>query len=224
MDGHHDGRVEQIMVNNEHEFVVSVGVAETWGASGTPGIADQFTTITPQLFIGKGFGDIPWDWARPIAITGQINYNVPTVAAVYDNGVLVSQNPTSLFYGFTLQYSLLYMNGYVQEVPDILRNLIPTFEGNFTTPVSNIGPSVSERYPERMKPPAWSARGSTTWPMIINSASMARSRSIEAAANIRVSLRTWISTSTISFPNTLGKPIFGGEQSTAFDPWHAFNR
>ena len=75
--------VDQIMVSNEHEFVVSVGVAETWGASGTPGIADQFTTITPQLFIGKGFGDIPWDWARPIAVTGQINYNVPTVAAVY---------------------------------------------------------------------------------------------------------------------------------------------
>jgi hypothetical protein len=26
------------------------------------------------------------------------------------------------------------------------------------------------------------------------------------------------------FPNTLGKPIFGPPESTAFDPWHAFNR
>ena len=67
---------------------------------------------------------MPWDWARPIAVTGNMSYNVPTVAAVYDNDALVSQNPTSLFYGFTLQYSLLYMNGYVQEVPDIFRNLI----------------------------------------------------------------------------------------------------
>ena len=34
------------------------------------------------------------------------------------------------------------MNGYVQEVPEILRNLIPNIERNFTTPVSNIGPSA----------------------------------------------------------------------------------
>ena len=53
------------MVNNEHEFVVSVGVAEEWGASGTPGIANQFTTITPKLYIGKGFGDVARDWGAP---------------------------------------------------------------------------------------------------------------------------------------------------------------
>ena len=46
------------MVNTEHEFVVSLGVAEPWGATGTPGIGNQFTTITPKPFIGKGFGDL----------------------------------------------------------------------------------------------------------------------------------------------------------------------
>jgi hypothetical protein len=44
-------------------------------------------------------------------------------------------------YGATLQYSLLYMNAFVHEVPPFFRNLIPTVEAVFATPVSNIGPS-----------------------------------------------------------------------------------
>ena len=78
------------MVSEEHEFVVSVGVSQSWGATGTPGVPDQFTTVSPFVFIGKGFGDVPWDWARPIAVVGNMSYNVPTVAAVYDNGALVA--------------------------------------------------------------------------------------------------------------------------------------
>ena len=42
------------MVNNEHEFVVSVAVAEEWGATGTPGIANQYTIITPKAFHRQG--------------------------------------------------------------------------------------------------------------------------------------------------------------------------
>lgn len=216
--------VDQIMVSNEHEFVVSVGVAEAWGASGTPGIAPQFTTIAPQLFIGKGFGDVPWDWARPIAVTGQINYNVPTVAAVYDNNVLVTQNRTSLFYGFTLQYSLVYMNGYVQEVPDILRNLIPTFEGNFTTPVSNIGPSVIGAVPGTHETTGVVGPGlyyvAHDFQLGIYGA-FPINRGSGKHPGVFANLDFYLDD---LFPNTLGKPIFGGEQSTAFDPWHAFNR
>jgi hypothetical protein len=47
--------VDQIMVSNEHEFVVSVGVAELWGASGTPGIAPQFTNHRAAAFHRQGF-------------------------------------------------------------------------------------------------------------------------------------------------------------------------
>ncbi len=42
----------------------------------------------------------------------------------------------------TLQYSLLYENSFVHEVPDLFKRLIPAFEGIFSSPVSNIGPSV----------------------------------------------------------------------------------
>jgi hypothetical protein len=47
-----------------------------------------------------------------------------------------------LTYGATLQYSLLYMNAYVHEVPEFFRQLVPDIECVFSTPVSNIGPSA----------------------------------------------------------------------------------
>lgn len=214
--------VDQIMVSNEHEFVVSVGAAELWGASGTPGIAPQFTTISPQLFIGKGFGDVQTEWLRPIAVTGAMAYNVPTVAAVYDNNALVAQNHTALFYGFTLQYSLLYMNGYVQEVPEILRNLIPTFEGNFTTPVSNIGPSVPGAIPGTHETIGVVGPGlyyvAHDYQLGIYGA-FPINKGSGKHPGVFANLDFYIDD---LFPNTLGKPIFGGEQSAAFDPWHAF--
>ena len=56
------------------------------------------------------------EWLRPFAVTGEIDYDVPTVPSVYTNGILIQQNPTTVDYGFTVQYSLQYMNAYVQEM------------------------------------------------------------------------------------------------------------
>ena len=47
--------LDQIMVSEEHEFVVSVGVSQSWGATGTPGVSDQFTTVSPFAFHWQGF-------------------------------------------------------------------------------------------------------------------------------------------------------------------------
>jgi hypothetical protein len=128
--------------NAAHEFIIAGAVNVNWANTGSPQTAslpsDPFTTVTPKLFAGKGFGDAAVDWLRPFAITGEVDYNIPTTSINADG----SLNATSLTYGASLQYSLLYMNSYVQEVPDIFKRLIPTFEAIITTPVSNIGPSV----------------------------------------------------------------------------------
>ena len=60
---------------------------------------------------------------------------------------MFSQTPTVLTYGATLQYSLLYMNSFVHEVPRFFRQLIPDIEFVPATPVSNIGPSVPGAVP-----------------------------------------------------------------------------
>jgi hypothetical protein len=221
---------DQIMVSPEHEFVVSLGVSEAWGGTGNPNAgAPQYTTITPKIFIGKGFGDVPWDWLRPVAITGEIDYDVPTVPNIVTGvdpfgNVLLSQTPTTVDFGFTVQYSLQYMNSYVHEVPEFFRNLIPTFEAVFTSPVSNIGPSAIASVPGTHETTGVIGPGlyyiahdyelGIYGAFPINQAS-GKHPGVYAIVDFFLD---------DLFPNTLGKPIFGGEQSTAFDPWHAFNR
>ncbi len=124
--------------NPEHEFIVAGAVNVEWANTGSPQSASipstPFSTITEKFYIGKGFGDLTVDWLRPFAVTGELDYSMPTVATNADG----STNPNTLTYGATLQYSLQYMNSHVQEVPDLFKKLIPTFEAIFTTPVSNI--------------------------------------------------------------------------------------
>lgn len=127
----------------DHEAILATGVNVDWAHTGS-GLSSSlpsnpFTTITPKIFGGKGFGDVSVDWLRPFAVTGEVDLNIPTASV---NSITLNQNPTTLTYGATLQYSLLYMNSNVQEVPDFFKRLIPAFEVLVTTPVSNIGPSV----------------------------------------------------------------------------------
>jgi len=222
---------DQIMVNNEHEFVVSLAVAEEWGATGTSGIANQYTNITPKVYIGKGFGDLENEWLRPIAVTGEVSYVVPThpldVAGVDAFGnVLFNQAPTTVVYGATLQYSLQYMNAYVHEIdgPEFLRHLVPDVEVQITTPVSNIGPSVIGKVPGTHE---------TTGVVGPGLYYLAHDYELGIYGAIPINKGSGKHPGVFAivdfffddlFPNTLGKPIFGGPESTAFDPWHAFNR
>src|SRR5215471_16201344 len=46
--------------NDVHEVMISAGVAGGIGRSGAIGVgANQFTTVQPGVFFGKGFGDLP---------------------------------------------------------------------------------------------------------------------------------------------------------------------
>lgn len=139
----------QLYTNAEHEFIISAGGSVEWGHTGTASVgAEPFSAITGGLFVGKGFGDMEAEWLRPFAVTGEIDYTWSThpinVTGVDPDTGLVSidQAPTVLTYGATIQYSLLYMNSYVHEVPEFFRHLIPIIEAAFSMPVSNIGPSV----------------------------------------------------------------------------------
>jgi hypothetical protein len=126
-----------------HEFIIAGATDVEWGNTGSSSAAsspsDPFTTVTPKLYIGKGFGDLQSDWLRPFAVTGEMDYSIPTA---HFNALDGSLNPTILTYGATLQYSLLYANSNVHQMPEIFSKLVPAFEGIFSTPVSNTGPSI----------------------------------------------------------------------------------
>jgi len=133
--------------NPEHEFVVSTGLSIEWGGSGAQDVgADRFTTYTPTLYFGKGFGDLPasMNWARPFAITGQVGYAIPgstsTTTVDPDTGDADTEfHPRVLVWGASLQYSLPYLKSAVADIglPEFVNHLIPIVEASMQTPVSN---------------------------------------------------------------------------------------
>jgi hypothetical protein len=137
----------RLFKNDEHEFVMSVGLNIEWGGSGAQDVgAERFTVYTPTLYFGKGLGDLPasMGWARPFAITGQVGYAIPgsssTITVDPDTGGVDTEfNPRVLVWSGSLQYSLPYLKSAVVDLglPDFVNHLIPIVEVSLQTPVSN---------------------------------------------------------------------------------------
>jgi hypothetical protein len=111
-----------VYVNDAHEFMTSVGIDAELGGTGSKAIADSFSTVSPTIFAGKGFGDLPDSLAylRPIAITGEAGPSLTTGAG----------QPNAFNYGFTVQYSLPYLQQHVHDLglPEPLSDIIPLVE------------------------------------------------------------------------------------------------
>jgi hypothetical protein len=109
--------------DDAHEAIVSAGIDWDIGGTGARRVgAESFSTITPGVFFGKGFGDLPagMKFLRPLAITGQVGYGIPTrssTTTIGDEGdVDVERNPHTLEWGFSIQYSVPYLQSFVQDV------------------------------------------------------------------------------------------------------------
>jgi hypothetical protein len=137
----------QFLTLPEREFVMSAGLSVEWGNTGAAGVgAESFTTYTPTLWLGKGFGDLPdsLGWMRAFGLTGQVGYAIPSSSASFtvdpDSGdVDIDRHPRFLNYGFSLQYSMPYLKSSVVDLglPDFINRLVPIVEGRFQTPVGN---------------------------------------------------------------------------------------
>jgi len=114
----------QFFTSEAHETILSLGVGAEIGGTGTKRIgAESFSVISPALFFGHGFGDLPESlkYLRPFAITGVIGPNFPSrsknVIHDHDTGETeIERNPDTLTWGFTLQYSLVYLQSFVKDV------------------------------------------------------------------------------------------------------------
>jgi len=130
----------QLMKDASHELAMLVGLSVEWGGTGNTGagIATSYSVLTPTFNIGQGFGQLPdtLGWARPLAVTGQIGYQIPTTSFDVGQGIFI---PQVLVYGGTLQYSMPYLKSEVKDLglPDLINHLIPIVEAQFATPVAN---------------------------------------------------------------------------------------
>ncbi len=136
--------------DNRHEALVSLSLS--WGIahSGSAAVGtDAPNTIQPGITFGKGFGDLPdsLSWLRPFAITGALvdeepigvagRALVPNLATGnFQN--LASPAVQTLHWGFSIQYSTLYLTSrFTNSSPkdEPLNQWVPLVEFRFDSPV-----------------------------------------------------------------------------------------
>ena len=134
----------------EHETLLSAGLSWDVGGTGSRRVdAERFDTITPALFFGKGFGDLPesLNYVKPLALTGTFGVSIPTRHATKtftteeDGSVTVDRevNSSAAVWGFTVQYNLQYLQSFVRDVglPAPFNRMIPLVEFVMRTPLDD---------------------------------------------------------------------------------------
>ena len=138
----------QFYKSDDHEAILSAGVDWDIGNTGAKRIgAESFSTLTPAIFAGKGFGDLPdsLPYLKPFAVTGSVGVAMPTKSStttVADDGTeTTTQNPNTLDVGFALQYSLLYLQSFVKDVglSEPFNRMIPIVELSLQKPLDRGG-------------------------------------------------------------------------------------
>lgn len=194
--------------SDEHETLLSAGFDWDIGGTGTKRIAaESFSTITPALFFGKGFGDLPESlkYLRPFALTGLAGIAVPTQASatqVADDGsISIERHPHVLNWGLAVEYSIPYLQSFVEDVGlrGPFNRLIPVVEFAFATPLDRGG-------------------GATTGTVNPGIIWIGRYMQYGLEAVIPVNDHTGSSVGVIGqihffvddiFPRTIGRPLFG---------------
>jgi hypothetical protein len=207
----------QLLENDAHEAIVSLGLGVEVGGTGSRSLgADSFSTWTPGVFFGKGFGDLPeaLRFLKPLALTGLAGIAIPTSASTRSVttdelsgacSVDVERHPDVLEWGFALEYSVIYLQSQVQDMH--LRapfdRLIPLVEFALETPLNR------------------GARGQTTGTINPGIIWAGRYCQFGVEAVVPINERTGNNVGMIAqlhffiddlFPHSLGRPLFGGNK------------
>ena len=207
----------QLLKNGEHEAIVSVGLGVEVGGTGGRSVgADSFSTWTPGIFFGKGFGDLPDDlrFLKPFALTGLVGMAIPTSASTRsvtvdvqtgERDIEIERHPNVLEWGFALEYSLIYLQSQVQDMHlrAPLDRLIPLVEFALESPLNR------------------GAEGQTTGTINPGIIWAGKYFQVGVEAIVPINERTGNNVGVIAqlhffvddlFPHSLGRPLFGGNK------------
>jgi hypothetical protein len=112
------------------EFLLSVGVNREWGTGATRIGANRFGATTPTLYFGKGLGELGAEWLRPLALKGNLGYQLADAAP----------RPDQWVGGLAIEYSIPYLDSKVRAtgLPDFLLRVTPQVELVFATPTRSV--------------------------------------------------------------------------------------
>jgi hypothetical protein len=191
----------QFFTNVAHEATAVVGLNTSWAHTGRVQAlgADDFTTLSPLVNYGKGFGDLPetMTWLRPIAVTGNLSFDFPTKTESAGN-----QKPNNFNYGFAFEYSLEYLQHHVKDVglSAPFDRMIPLVEMSFSTALNRGqgGQTVGTIQPGVI----WSGQYFQVGAEAIIPVNSASGHGVGAMVQLHFYLDD-------IFPNSIGRPLFG---------------
>lgn len=175
-----------------HEFLFTVGLDREFGDTGARRVgASPSGATTPQLFFGKGLGDLDVGYLRPVALTGFAGYQAADSRP----------RPDTAVGGLVLEYSIPYLQSKVQsfDLPEIIRSLTPMTEFQFSTPA---GQSFGTRTTALFGPGvSYAGEG---WELAVEAlvpATRATGRGVGVTAQLHLAL-------DFLAPDTIGHPLF----------------
>ena len=207
----------QFLKSDAHEAIVSVGLGVEIGGTGSNSIdADSFSTWSPAIFFGKGFGDLPeaLRFLKPIAITGVAGIAIPTSASTRsitvndqtdERDIKIEQHPDVLQWGFALEYSVIYLQSQVQDMhlPSPIDRLIPLVEFAMETPLNRgpTGPTTGTINPGVI----WAGNYFQVGVEAVIPINEHTGNNVGVIAQLHFFLDDL-------FPHTIGRPLFGGNE------------
>jgi len=188
-----DGALKYQAYNNlAHEFQLGLGLDRETGGTGAVRVgASPSGATSPEVYFGKGLGDLDIGYLRPLAVTGLAGVQVADAAPRPDLAVA----------GLVVEYSIPYLESKVHsfDLPDWARRLTPMTEIAFTAPA---GTSFGARTTALIAP-GFSYAGDG-WELGIEAlipVSRATGRGVGATAQIHIAL-------DYLFADSIGKPLF----------------
>jgi len=96
----------QLFAHSDAESIGMLQFADNIGHTGSQTIGSPYSIYTPEFAYGKGFGGLShrWQMLRPMAFTAAVSENFPSNSGV----------PHTLKWGFSLQYSIPYLQNFVR--------------------------------------------------------------------------------------------------------------
>jgi hypothetical protein len=191
-----DADIKYIAVNNvDHEFIISLGVDRETGDTGAFRIgASPSGATSPEIYMGKGFGDLDSPYVRPLAVTTYSSVKFADSAPRAD----IVEN------GIVLEYSIPYLESKIQsfDLPDVVRQVTPIAEMQFTSPV---GRSYGARTTALFAPGlSYAGEG---WEFAVEAqipATRATGSGVGVTAQLHIALDFF-------FSDSVGKPIFSSQ-------------
>lgn len=186
----------QFVTDAQREFVLSAAFSVEIGGSGSRAVADKFTTYTPKILFGKGFGDLPDSVAllRPLAVTGVIGYAIPGSSTA----------AKSIEWSGAVEYSLLYLQNNVRDVglSEMLSRSTPVVEYSFSTPTDSGGGGTTGTLDPGL---IWTGQ----YVQFAAEAVIPVNRASGDNVGVRMQLHFYLDD---IFPDSFGAPIFGDDR------------